>query len=110
MEKMNVMTELTLEDLGNVSGGPNISAILSKLMKAVRSNRTLYKYYQKMDDEMGGDCTDNVLLEELIWGRLGIPMKYDYANDKILFGGFDGRAVWTLDQVLGRLRKTRLGE
>ena len=63
-----------------------------------------------MDDEMGGDCTDNVLLEELIWGRLGIPMKYDYANDKILFGGFDGRAVWTLDQLLGRLKKTRLGE
>ena len=107
---MNGMMELNPDDMINVSGGgPNINAILLKLKKAVMKNKGLFRFYKKLDAEMnGGDCTDNVLLEEIIWGRMGIPMKYDYANDRILFGGFDGYGVWTLDQVLGRLRTTGL--
>lgn len=110
-ESTSEMTELNPEELKLASGGgPNISATLLKLKQAVRSNRTLWKYYQKLDDEMSyGDCTEDVVLEELIWGRMGIPMKYDWENDRILFGGFDDHAVWTLDQVLGRLRSTKLG-
>ena len=95
MEKMNAMVELNLEDLGNVSGGgPRIREILIKIRKAVMANPTLKKLYEQLDD---GDRSDNSLLEEIVWEYCSCPMRFDYANDNIIF-------EWPLDQVLSIIR------